>query len=77
MYYYPKGQFAGLFGGSTRQEYRKQGLYTAMLAIRLQEAIQRGYGFLTVQASPMSQPILASHGFRVLTYACDYEWKKH
>jgi hypothetical protein len=31
-------------------EYRKRGLYTAVLAARVQEAIQRGYRFLTIEA---------------------------
>lgn len=68
----PGSQFASLWGGSTRPEYRKRGLYTAVLAARVQEARQRGYRFLTIDASPMSQPIVARHGFRLLTttYPC-------
>ncbi|MFO7680726.1 MAG: N-acetyltransferase [Chloroflexota bacterium] len=68
----PDSQFASLWGGSTRAEYRKQGMYTAVLAARVQEAKTRGYRFLTIDASPMSRPIVARHGFQVLTlaYAC-------
>jgi hypothetical protein len=66
-FYQPNGRFAGLYGGSTVEKYRKQGLYTAVLAIRVQEAIERGYRFLTIDASPMSEPIVAKHGFRLLT----------
>ena len=53
----------------------KRGLYTALVATRVQAALRRGYRFLTIDASPMSQPIVASHGFQLLTYACDYAWK--
>ena len=38
----PNSQFAGLWGGATRAEYRKMGLYTAVVAARAQEALRRG-----------------------------------
>jgi hypothetical protein len=75
IYYHLNSQFASLFGGSTLPEYRQRGLYTAVLAARAQEAIQRGYRFLVIEASLMSRPIVAKHGFQLLTYALDYEWK--
>jgi hypothetical protein len=68
-------QFASLWGGSTKAEYRKQGLYTAVLAARVQEAIQRGYRYLTIDASPMSRPIVAKHGFQLLTLAYECKWE--
>lgn len=71
----PNSQFASLWGGSTKPEHRKQGLYTAVLAARVQEAIQRGYRFLTIDASPMSRPIVAKHGFQLLTVAYECNWK--
>jgi len=71
----PGSQFASLWGGSTRPEYRKRGLYTAVLAARVQEAIQRGYRYLTIDASPMSRPIVARHGFRFLTYSYPCSWE--
>lgn len=74
-YFYPNSQFASLFGGSTVAKFRKRGLYTAILATRVQEAIQRNYRFLTIDASDMSAPILAKHGFRVMTMAHACEWK--
>lgn len=75
IYFYSNSQFAGLWGGSTVSEYRKQGLYTAVLAARVQEAMRRGYRFLTIDASPMSRPIVARHGFKLLTYAHACEWQ--
>jgi len=71
VYFHPKSQFADLYGGSTVVEYRQRGLYTAVLARRVQDAIQRGYRFLTINASPMSHPIVARHGFKLLTYSHD------
>jgi hypothetical protein len=67
--------FATLWGGSTLLQYRKRGYYTALLAVRAREARQRGFRFLQVDASPDSQPILAKHGFRCLSYSTPYDWK--
>jgi GNAT superfamily N-acetyltransferase len=69
--------FASLWGGSTLEHLRGRGLYTALLAVRLQEAQRRGFPYLYVDASPMSQPILKKHGFRLLGWsrACEYKVK--
>lgn len=73
--YFPHGQFASLFAGSTISEYRKQGLYTSLLARRIQEIRERGYHFAVVETGSMSKPIVAKHGFQHLTTVHDYEWK--
>jgi hypothetical protein len=74
--YFPKhSQFASLWGGSTVSTFRKQGLYTALLAIRAQEAKSRQVKFLTVDASPMSRPILEKIGFEMLAYSYPCKWK--
>jgi GNAT superfamily N-acetyltransferase len=65
--------FASLWGGTTLEPYRKRGIYTAMLSARAKEAIGRGYRFLTIDASPMSRPIVERQGFRLLSVSnpCD------
>jgi GNAT superfamily N-acetyltransferase len=73
--YFPKGQFATLFAGSTIAAYRRQGLYTSLLATRLKEIRQRGYEYAVVEAGAMSKPIVKKHGFKHLTSVYDYEWK--
>lgn len=75
VYFSPGSQFASLWGGSTIERFRRRGLYTALLARRVREARERGYRFLVIDASPMSQPIVAGHGFRELTVQVDYEWR--
>jgi GNAT superfamily N-acetyltransferase len=75
IFFQPDSHFASLWGGSTIADYRRQGLYTALLATRVRDAIQRGYRFLTIDAGPMSQPIVESHGFKLLVNAYDCEWK--
>jgi DNA-binding GntR family transcriptional regulator len=74
--YFPKGYFAMLFAGSTISEFRKQGLYTSLLSVRLQEIRERAYRIAVVEAGSMSRPIVAKHGFQHLTTKYDYEWKE-
>jgi hypothetical protein len=75
--FFPKhSQFASLWGGSTVSPFRKQGLYTALLAVRAQEAKARQVRFLTVDASPMSRPILEKFGFDRIAYSYPCKWKR-
>ncbi len=74
VYFHADSQFADLWGGSTTPDARRQGIYTALLAARAQEALTRGCRYLVVDASEMSRPILAQHGFCQLTTATDYTW---
>jgi len=74
--YFPKhSQFASLWGGSTVSNFRGQGLYTALLAVRAQEAKARQVKYLTVDASPMSRPILEKLGFEMIAYSYPCKWK--
>ena len=72
-YFNPNTHFASLWGGSTIPEQRKNGLYTAVLAVRIQEAIRRGYRFVFSDATAMSRAVVEQHGFQVLTYSHEYE----
>ena len=60
-------RFASLWGAATLPQHRKKGFYTALLATRVQEAQKRGRRFMTVDASPMSRPILTRFGFQWIT----------
>jgi hypothetical protein len=74
--YFPQhSQFASLWGGSTISDFRKQGLYSALLAVRAQEARARGVKYLTVDASPMSRPILEKFGFQLIAYSHPCQWR--
>ena len=59
--------FAGLFGGITSPEYRRRGLYRAVVAKRAELARERGYRWLYSDALPTSRPILEKLGFVPLT----------
>ncbi len=69
IYYPENSQFASLWAGSTKPQFRGSGLYTALLEARTREAMRRGRRFLIVEANPNSRPIVEKHGFRLLTHA--------
>jgi GNAT superfamily N-acetyltransferase len=68
--------FASLWAGSTLTEYRRRGIYTALLSVRAQEAVERGKRFLTVDAGVMSLPILQRLGFQLLTVSTPCQWRR-
>lgn len=68
------GVFASLWGGATLAAYRGRGFYTALVAVRAQEALRRGCRYLTIDASPMSRPIVERHGFRLLDITTPCKW---
>jgi hypothetical protein len=69
-------QFASLWGGATINQFRKQGLFTALLTVRAQEAKARDVKYLTVDAMPMSRPILEKLGFEMIAYSYPCHWKR-
>jgi GNAT superfamily N-acetyltransferase len=76
--YFPQNSlFASLWGGSTIERYRNRGLYTALLAVRAQEAKDRQVKYLTVDASSMSRPILEKFGFEVMAWSYPCKWEHH
>lgn len=75
VFYFSDSVFASLWGGSTLMGQRGKGLYTALLAVRVQEAIQRRRRFLVVDASSMSRPILEKYRFHLLDYSSPCKWQ--
>ncbi len=73
--FYQQGQFASLVHAATLPGYRGRGLYTTLVAVRVQEAKRRGIRFIDTDASPMSRPILERRGFHWLTEAHSCEWR--
>lgn len=73
-YFRAGNPFAGLYGGATLPAYRGKGIYSALIAARAQGARKRGVRYLTVDASPMSHPILERIGFQAIAraYPCEY-----
>lgn len=69
MYLEKDSSFASLWGGSTLPLYRGKGYYTKLLAARAQKAYENGHTILTVDASPMSRPILEKLSFNCLAFS--------
>ncbi len=70
MTFHEGSQFAGLWGGSTRKKFRGQGLYTSLIATRLQEAQARGgVHYFMIDASSMSRPILEKLNFHLIGFS--------
>ncbi len=74
IYFANESQFGGLWGGSTLEGYRERGIYTAIVAARAQEAKARGIKYLTVDAMPMSRPILEKRGFQTIARSFPCKW---
>jgi hypothetical protein len=75
IYFHAGSSFASLWGGATLPQFRNQGRYSLLLAARAQEARARGFSLLTVDASPMSRPILEKHGFQYLATSTPCVWR--
>jgi GNAT superfamily N-acetyltransferase len=73
---YERGtEFATLWGGGTRPEWRRRGIYRATVAYRAQLAAGRGFRYLEVDASDDSRPILERLGFVAVTTTTPYVWR--
>jgi GNAT superfamily N-acetyltransferase len=65
-------QFAGLWGGGTLPQWRGRGIYRDLIRYRAELAAERGYKYLTVDASEQSRPILERIGFECLAITTPY-----
>jgi hypothetical protein len=70
----PQRSFASLWGGGTRAEWRRKGLYRSLIAYRAHLAASRGYQYLYVNASWDSRPILERLGFAPTSTLSTYAW---
>lgn len=71
-YYLNGSRIAGLYGGQTRERFRKQGLFTQLVATRIREALERGIFMISVDALPTSEPIFKKYGFEFVTFTQPY-----
>lgn len=68
----PGTEFAGLWGGSTLEPWRGRGIYRALVAYRAKVAVERGFRYLHVDASPDSAPILRRLGLVQIATSTPY-----
>lgn len=67
-------EFATLWGGGTAPAWRRRGIYRAVVACRANLAAERGFGYLQVDASSQSRPILERLGFIPVTTTTPFVW---
>ena len=72
----PGTEFAGLWGGATREDWRLRGVYRALCAARARSAIDKGVRLLHSDSTEGSRPILERSGFIAVTTTTPYIWKR-
>ncbi|MEH1166790.1 GNAT family N-acetyltransferase [Micromonospora sp. CPCC 205539] len=70
----PGTEFAALWGGSTLRQWRRKGIYRALVARRAQLATDRGIMYLMVDASKDSSPILHQLGLQAVSTTTPWVW---
>lgn len=68
--------FAGIWGGSTRQGWRGRGIYRALTSARASSAIRRGKTLINSDSTEYSRPILERSGFVKVSTTTPYEWRR-
>jgi len=66
--------WASLWGGATRAEWRRRGIYRATVRHRANLALAEGYELVQVDASDDSRPILERLGFVPVTTTTPWQW---
>jgi hypothetical protein len=72
----PGTDFAGIWGGATREEWRGRGIYRALTAARARSALRMGKTFINSDSTEYSRPILERAGLVKVSTTTPYEWKR-
>ena len=72
----PGTDFAGIWGGATRPEWRRRGVYRALTAARARSALRRGVRWINSDSTEWSRPILERSGFAKVSTTTPYEWRR-
>lgn len=67
-------RFAEIHGGAVCSAFRGMGIYSRLFESRMLAARERGVPFVTVDAAPMSRPILEARGFEWLSGTYPLTW---
>lgn len=68
--------FAGIWGGATREEWRKRGIYRALTAARARAALANGKTLINSDSTEYSRPILERSGFLKVSTTRPYVWRR-
>lgn len=72
----PATDFAGIWGGATRPEWRGRGIYRALTAARARSALRKGRTLLHSDSTGFSRPILERSGLREVSTTTPYDWQR-
>jgi len=72
----PGTDFAGIWGGVTRPEWRGRGIYRALTARRAQSALSKGKTFIQSDSTEYSRPILERSGLLKVSTTTPYRWAR-
>jgi len=69
-------QFAGIWGGATRPEWRGRGVYRALTAARAKSALRAGKKLIHSDSTEYSRPILERSGLLRVSTTTPYHWER-
>lgn len=72
----PGTDFAGIWGGATRERWRGRGIYRALTAARAQSALRMGKTLINSDSTEYSRPILERSGFIKVSTTTPYRWRR-
>ena len=72
----PGTDFAGIWGGATRPEWRGRGIYRALTAERARSALRMGKKYINSDSTEFSRPILERSGLVKVSTTTPYNWRR-
>ena len=72
----PGTEFAGIWGGATRPEWRGRGIYRALTAERARSALRMGCKYINSDSTEFSRPILERSGLVKVSTTTPYNWQR-
>ena len=69
-------QFAGIWGGATRADWRGRGVYRALTAARARSALRAGKTLIHSDSTEYSRPILERSGLVRVSTTTPYRWRR-
>ena len=72
----PGTDFAGIWGGATREEWRGRGIYRALTAARARAALGMGKTLIHSDSTEYSRPILERSGLHTVSTTTPYRWRR-
>jgi hypothetical protein len=72
----PGTDFAGIWGGATRPQWRGRGIYRALTAERARSALRLGKKYINSDSTEFSRPILQRSGLVKVSTTTPYNWQR-